>query len=669
MCGIAGFMTKNPELHELELMLMMISHRGPDELGTYIDSQAALGAARLAIVDLKDGKQPMMSESGDVVLVFNGEIFNYIELMEQLKKEGHTFRTHSDSEVLLKGYLEYGHDFAHYLNGQFAIGIWDLREQKLILARDRVGIRPLFYQHSSQIFSFGSEIKTLLTRKGTHKEINKQALDQIFTFWTPVGSHTMFKGIKELPPGNMLIYQNNTVQINSYWQWPFPSLHEKKTSSLHETQEQFLEKLKTSVTLNLRADVEVGAYLSGGIDSSSIVALSSKIAGERLQTFSIAFKEESYDERPYQKTVSDLFKTRHQMIECDYPDIEKHFKEVIWHTEMPIFRTAPAPLFLLSDYVRSKKIKVVLTGEGADEILLGYDLFRQVKLRKFWSRQPASKRRPLLFKKLYAYLPQFNNERYANLAIQSFKQDLSTSSPFYSHLIRFNNNIANKVFYSQELRMALGDYSAYDELLSILPADYFKVDEIDQAQYLEMTTLLRGYLLSSQGDRMSMAHGVEGRYPFLDHEFIEFVNTLPRKFKLSGLKDKLILREVFSRFLPEEIARRPKVAYQSPEVRPFIRIDQTISSLIEQYLNTKAIDEAGLYAGQLVHSLVKKVQDTDLIRLGTRDNTAFVEVLSTQIFYDSFINSDLRQIAEEKLKDNKIPFSVRINKKQQYVSA
>ena len=665
MCGIAGTISKESNLHDLGLMLAMIMHRGPDEFGIYMDDQAALGSARLSIIDPQNGKQPVYDEDRKVALIFNGEIYNHDELREQLKKKGRAFRTKSDSEVLLKVYLEYGEDFLSFLNGQFAISIWDQRTETLILARDRVGIRPLFYYERKDFFIFASEIKALLTHKKVPKEFNAAALDQIYTFWTAIGSHTLFKNIKELLPGHKLVLNNGEAKLSPYWTWPFPSLTEGSASSFQEEQERFSEKLQSAVDLRLKADVEVGAYLSGGIDSSAIVALASQSRLEGIRTYSIAFKEKSYDERDAQDIVSKLFKTDHHMIDCDYKDIESNFRNIIWHTEAPIFRTAQSPLYMLSQAVHEDGLKVVLTGEGSDEILLGYDLFQELRIRKFWARRPDSEMRPQLFKRLYAYLPHYSNPRFANLTIQSFKAHLTEDSPFYSHLVRWNNCAANKTYFSDQLQTDLSNYDCLEEMSSLLPQDYFKVDDMDRAQYLEMTTLLRGYLLASQGDRMSMAHSIEGRYPFLDHEFIAYANSLPKRFKFSGLNGKSILRKSMKAFLPQEICARPKVAYQAPEIRPFIKLDKTMSPLLNQYVCREQIERVGLFRWELVERLIKKIQQSDLTRLGTRDSMAFVQILSTQIFYNLFFGKDLQEIAEENLKNKEKPFFVRFDKRMQ----
>jgi asparagine synthase (glutamine-hydrolysing) len=643
MCGIVGIVGPDVDEPTLDAMLALIGHRGPDELGTYVGEGIGMGVARLSIFDPARGQQPMEDPATGVVVALNGEIFNHAELREALGADH--FRTTSDTEVALQAYLRHGMDCLALFNGQFALAIWDPRCRRLFLARDRIGIRPLFHCTVGARLYFASEMKSILSNAEVPRTLDLKALDQVFTFWTPVGTRTAIASIQELPPGHFLTHANGAVTIERWWSWPFPDLTEKSTADFREAKAAFTEKLADATALQLRADVEVGAYLSGGIDSSSIVAMIDRVRSATLKTFSIGFAEPSYDETKYQNVVAAQYQTDHAYLRCEDADIARVFEDVVWHAEVPLFRTAPAPLYRLAGLVRDRGLKVVLTGEGADEILLGYDLFREVKIRRFWSRDPSSPWRGLPFKKLYAYLPQFSNPRFANLALESFRGSVSDASPMYSHTLRWRNNAANKVYYSQDVRDHLAGYDAREELAASLPPEFFRVGDVDRAQYLEMITLLRGYLLSSQGDRMTMANAVEGRYPFLDHTLIEYLSTVPTRFKLRGLKDKHLLRESMEGRLPAEIRSRPKVAYQAPEIRPFIRRDGTWSSVAERHLAPERIRSLGLFDPASCQMLFKKVAGTDLARLGTRDNMMIVQLLSTSIFAERFLTSDASRMA------------------------
>jgi asparagine synthase (glutamine-hydrolysing) len=650
MCGIAGVLFEGAQEREVDLMLALLSHRGPDEFGTYHEEGVCLGTARLAIVDIARGQQPMRHEASGVVIVFNGEVFNHCEIRDALARDGVGFLTHSDTEVVLHLYLKHGLGFAEHLNGQFAAAIWDPRAQQLALARDRFGICPLFYHEEGGGLCFASEIKALLTSARVPRALEARALEDVFTFWAPAPGRTAFARVAELPPGHLLLFRPGTSsRLMQYWQWPFPDLQPGADLTLAEAREALRAELAKSVSLRLRADIEVGAYLSGGIDSSALVALGTRLQRGGLRTFSLQFGDASYDESRYQRQVAEHCATRHTTVRCDYADVAEHFAQAVWHAETPLFRTAPTPLSLLSAAVRRSGMKVVLTGEGSDEILLGYDLFRELKVRRFWRRCPESQMRPQLFKRLYAYLPQFANPRFANLAIQSFRTALECDSPFYSHLLRWANNSANKVYFSDDLRRELADYDAQADLRDKMPPGFFETGDMDRAQYLEIITLLRGYLLASQGDRMTMANSIEGRYPFLDHEFVRFASTLPQRFKLCGLKDKMILRQAFGPLLPPEICSRPKFAYQAPEIRAFYRLDGTRSPLVDEHLSREALARTGLFVPRLVEGLLKKARTSDLARLGTRDNMAFVQILSTQILHHQFIRSEPRAIALRKV--------------------
>jgi asparagine synthase (glutamine-hydrolysing) len=650
MCGIAGIVADRPDPRDLELMLTLIEHRGPDDLGIYADGAAALGTARLSIVDIEGGRQPMKHPETGVVVAFNGEIFDFPELREQLARDGFRFRTRSDTEVLLALYLAHGTTFPEHLNGQFAVSIWDPRDKSLVLARDRFGICPLFYHHDQGVFAFGSELKSILTLPHVARRLDLRALDQIFTFWTTVGGRTAIEGICELQPGRTLVFRNGRIEERTYWAWPFPEPQDSLPLPFPAAVEEFVERFSRAVELRLRADVEVGSYLSGGIDSSAIVAVAAKRRPEGLRTYSLGFSEESYDERSYQEQVAGHCSTRHTTVLGRNSDIEERFESVVWGAETPLFRTAPAPMRMLSERVRDDGIKVVLSGEGADEVLLGYDLFREVKIRRFWGRQPSSTVRPQLLKQLYAYLPQFANARFANLAIQSFGRSLQSESPFYSHVVRWANNAANKAYFSEQVAAALAGHDAQRDLEASLPAAYFAADDIDRAQYLEIATLLRGYLLSSQGDRMSMGSSVEARFPYLDHELVGFCNRLPRSHKLAGLHDKRILREGMRGWLPPEIRHRPKFAYQAPEIRAFVTREEGRGRLAREYLSDEATMSAGLFDPEAVRLLLAKVEQSSLPRLGTRDNMAFVQMLSTHVFQRQFIATDIRELAKSRLK-------------------
>ncbi|MFN2303141.1 MAG: asparagine synthase (glutamine-hydrolyzing), partial [Anaerolineales bacterium] len=338
MCGIVGILNLTQEApineHAIRQMLAMVRHRGPDEFGIYLEDQVGLGSARLSIIDLSGGQQPISNEDETLWIVFNGEIFNYVELRPELERKGHQFRTNSDTETILHLYEDHGPACLKYLNGQFAIAIWDTRNNSLFLARDRLGIRPLFYATANDKLIFGSEIKAILAEGTQQANIDPLGIDQVFTYWSTQTPHTSFVGIKEIPPGHFLLAQQNDFRIEQYWRINFPSLDETPSWANHdEFIDEFRELLIDSTKIRLRADVPVGAYLSGGLDSSVTSTIIRNYTGNQLDTFSISFSDAQFDESVYQIQMAKFLGTEHQVVRVSYDDIRDIFPKVIWHSE------------------------------------------------------------------------------------------------------------------------------------------------------------------------------------------------------------------------------------------------------------------------------------------------------------------------------------------------
>ncbi len=641
MCGIAGIYKQNginsdPE-PLLKRMLSSIQYRGPDESGIYINNKAALGNVRLSIIDIVSGQQPMSSADGKYWIVYNGEIFNYIELKTELKSSGYSFRTESDTEVLLNAFIHYGEKCLNKLNGQFVFAIWNNEKEELFIARDRVGIRPLFYTWTKDTFVFGSEIKTLIEHPDVKAGIDPVSMSQVFTFWTTITPKTVFKNIFELPPGNFMKISGNRTHIQSYWSLKYPVNNEGRFRGTMEDAVIELENLLTdAVRIRLRADVQVAAYLSGGLDSSATTALIKKVAPETLQTFSIGFEDSEFDETPYQQEVSKYLDTRHTAFTCTREDIGHYFPQVVWHAEIPILRTAPVPMFCLSKKVRENNIKVVITGEGADETLAGYGIFKEGIIREFWSRQPESKYRPLLFKKLYPYLAQFQG-RNVNMLKMFFGYQLQdTNSPFYSHVLRWRNTSNIQNLFSDSLKESLKESDQYKAVKEILPADFLQYDRLSKSQWLENVIFMSGYILSSQGDRMAMANSVEGRYPFLDYRVIEFAATLPPDYKLHGLNEKYILKRMMNKRLPENVLKRPKQAYRAPVSGSLL--SPSARNYISELLSEQDLKQTGMFDIQGVKKLMDKVSSGKLVT--EMENMALAGIISTQLLCHQYILKD-----------------------------
>ena len=414
MCGIAGIVAlragaSTPKREALVRMASTLFHRGPDEFGIYRDDRAGLAHARLSIIDLSSGQQPMSDEGDTSWIVFNGEIFNYIELREELVAQGHHFRTRSDTEVILHAYRAWSDAAFRRFNGQWAIALWDSVAKRLVLSRDRIGICPLHLCEYGGHLYFGSEVKAIFAANSNiPRAFDPVGISQTFTFWTIVPPQGIFLGITELEPGHVRTYENGIVRDQAYWTPSYPVPHNADSQfhgSLEEAFREVRRSLENATSLRtLRADVPVGSYLSGGLDSSLVAALGRQYAGDHFQTFSLRFEDAEYDETSYQRMMVRLLGSEHHEVVVSRNDIANVFPDVIYHAERPVLRTAPAPLFLLAKLVRDHGIKVVLTGEGADEMFAGYDIFREGKVRRFWGRQPESAWRHRLLERLYPYL-------------------------------------------------------------------------------------------------------------------------------------------------------------------------------------------------------------------------------------------------------------------------
>jgi asparagine synthase (glutamine-hydrolysing) len=636
MCGIAGKINFSPDpeisMESLQGMIALLKHRGPDGFGFYRDRNVGLAHARLSIIDLEGGAQPIHNEDRSCWIVFNGEIFNYIELRDLLEKRGHRFHTRTDTEVIIHLYEDHGPECLQFLNGQFAFAIRDKKKDLFFAARDRIGIRPFFYTSLNGSLLFASEIKSLFADPGVSREIDPCGLDQIFTYWMTLPPRTAFKNIVELPAGSHMTVNAGGVRIEKYWDPDFTPASDIYPEARYA--EELRELLISSTRLQLRADVPVGAYLSGGIDSSVITSLIRNYTDTPLRTFSVTFEDENFDESPYQKQMIDYLQTDHSSIRCSYSDIGNIFPDVIWHTETPIIRTAPAPLFLLSRLVRDSGYKVVLTGEGSDEILAGYDIFKEVKVRRFLERQRDSKFRPLILRRLYPYLAH-SPVKSLSYAEAFFQADGAAYPPgCYSHVPRWNTTSKIKTFFSDAFRASLDSRDNKAELSDLLSGAK-EYEDLSLAQYIEMKTLLPGYLLSSQGDRMAMAHSIEGRYPFLDHRVMEYCLKIPVNLRMRVLSEKNILKASMQNLVPPSIIKRTKQPYMAPDAKSFFHDPEP--GYVSELLSESRLDQTGYFNTKAVSALVKKCRQNPT--LGFRDNMAIVGIISTLLLHDMFIDN------------------------------
>jgi asparagine synthase (glutamine-hydrolysing) len=449
----------------------------------------------------------------------------------------------------------------------------------------------------------------------------------------------MFKNISELPPAHVLLASQDRVELRPYWRLAY----DEPTDIADERRivEEIGDLIEDATRIRLRADVPVGAYLSGGLDSSLVTALASRAAPSRLKTFSVRFEDPEFDEGEFQDEMIAALGVEHRSILGDETAIAASFPAVIRHAERPVLRTAPAPLYLLSALVRESGVKVVLTGEGADEVFAGYDIFKEAKLRRFCARQPQSRLRPLLFRRLYPYLPKVQAQSAAYLKAFFATDEAAAGDPLFSHLPRFRTTAGAKLFFDADLRRALAGYDALDDLRSRLPDEFAAWSPLSQAQYLETAFLLPGYILSSQGDRMAMANGVEGRFPFLDHRVVEAASHLPPRLRLCGLREKHVLREAAKDLLPRRLAARPKQPYRAPEGACF---GAGAPAYVGELLLGRGAALDGVFDRRAVAKLHEKCRAGRLG--GFRDNAALTGILSTALWQAEFIAAGAKRTSE-----------------------
>lgn len=673
MCGIAGIVNLTdalppPTRERVRAMVRAIRHRGPDEFGLYRDGRAALGHARLSIVDLASGQQPMPNADHTRWLVFNGEVFNFVELRAELEAAGHVFRTHSDTEVIVHAWEQWGVEAFTRFNGQWAIALWDTVSEELVLCRDRVGVRPLFIHEGGGRVRFASEVKALFADPDVPRGLDVRGVEETFTFWGSRAPTSVFEGVTELPPGVVRRYTKaGTRHDHVYWQPSYPRVagegpREADRCTLDEAVAGLRDRLHHASELRmLRADVPVGAYLSGGIDSSYVAWLARDAVRGRFHTFSLRFEDPEYDETSYQRLMVERLHSEHAEVVASRSDIAKVFPEVVAHAERPLLRTGPAPLFLLSKLVREQGLKVVLTGEGSDEMLGGYDIFREAKVRRFWARQPDSKLRPKLFDRLYPWLAR-SPAAARGLALQFWARGLDKpDDPTFSHGPRWTSASALQRFFSSSMKARMAADARPNPIASLvdsLPADFTRWDPLAQAQYLEVVTLLNPYILASQGDRMLMANSVEGRFPFLDKEVMAFANAMPARFKLRGLDEKHVLKRAAAAVLPKEILERPKQPYRAPDAACFTSSDAP--DWVRELTTEEALKKVGVFDAAAVTALMEKARRVSAkggdAAFSNADNMAVVGVLSTQLLH--------RHVIEETHggADDGVPFRTEINR-------
>lgn len=629
MCGIAGIVRADAaapvEEVRLRRMAAALRHRGPDGWGMARAAGAGLVSTRLAIFDVPGGWQPMRGERG-TLLVYNGEVYNHPELRREL---GGAFATTSDTEVVHRLLERDGLAALDRLNGQFALAWWEPAARRLTLVRDRFGVRPLHWALLPDGgIAFASEAKALFASGEVAAAPDLAGIDEVFTTWGARAPRTAFAGVAQVPPGGLLVWEDGALVAQRTW-WA-PAYDAGGEAPLAE---ELSELLADAVRLRLRADVPVGTYLSGGLDSSLVTALAQRASDHELRTFSVAFHDARYDERAFQHEVAAALGTRHHVVEVGPREIADGFRAVVAHAETPLIRTAPVPLYLLAQATRAHGITVVATGEGADELFWGYDLFKETAVRELHARDPA--RAEALLDRLYPYL-DVPAERRGPAWRRFFFEVGAAEDPLFSHQPRIAATGIVRAFYRPEVAQALDGMNGERPLARLraeLPPAFARWSALERAAYLELTTLLAPNLLSSQGDRVAMAHGVEGRFPFLDHRVFAHAAALPPERKLGpGLREKAELRAFAARLLPSAVVERPKQPYRAPAVAPFFA--PGAPGWVEERLEARALDAVGLFDPARVAGLLRRCRAGR--GDGFREGMALVGILSAQVWHERF---------------------------------
>lgn len=629
MCGICGiheYKTHKPvDQQVLADMLQVLHHRGPDDSGMFFDKEIALGMRRLSIIDLDGGKQPISNEDGSITTVFNGEIYNYQSLREELEGRGHRLATASDTEVIVHLYEDFGQECVQHLRGMFGFAVWDARKHRLLLARDRLGIKPLYYTQAGGRLIFGSEIKAILQHPSVQVLLNQEGLNNFLSLKYVPAPQTMFEGIHALPPGYLLTCDENGVKVRRYWDLSFANHR-----NVHVREETYAEQLEAllreSVKLHLTSDVPFGAFLSGGVDSSTIVALMSQFLSEPVKTYSVGFEGhgEKFSELPYARLVAKKFQTDHHEVFIRASHLEDLAQKVVWHLDQPLAEHATLANYMVAE-LASRDVKMVLTGEGGDELFAGYARYSGERLSPFFRRIPKTAKSLVLA--AGAHLPGLRRQKLALYALSQPEE----AARFVNWFPLFNSDMKQDLL-SEDLKDSLRGCdtdSVFEQHLACSDAR----EPLNRMLYVD-TKLWLPDLLLARGDKMSMAVSLEARVPLLDHKLVEFAATLPQNLKVKGLMRKYLLKKVSRRLLPPEIIDRKKQGFPMPsslwfrkEARPFVR----------DVLSPSALRRRGLFDPNFVGKLIEQHES------GFADHGALLwGLMSVELWQRVFMDSRVR---------------------------
>ena len=625
MCGIAGIFdsTGRPvDRALLEKMISRIRHRGPDGAGIFLSKGIGLGHRRLSIIDLEGGSQPLMNEDGRLQVIFNGEIYNYIELREELEREGHVFKTHSDTEVIVHGYEEWGLECVSRFNGIFAFALWDSNLSRLFLARDHLGVKPLYYISLGRRFLFASEIKALLADPECPREVDIKALGELFTLRYVPSPDTLFNRIKKLQPGHLMVMDAGGVQVHRYWDWKPQIRPDADEATLVEAYQSLLED---AVKIQMRSDVPVGLFLSSGIDSGALLALMSKNTGKPVHTFTIGFEEgERSNETGDAREMAQRFGADHMEMIVGPQDYQKYYERYLWDLEEPVGNETAAAFYFVS-MLASQKVKVALTGQGADEPWAGYGRHIGIRLSQAYSR-----------------LPLFLTDRIFRRIVDRFSKNERLRRGVLSLNERdvLNRFVRVYSFYSPEMKARLfrdwvkqqisPDGREARQALRHLQADVADLDPLTQMLYIDARANLPDDLLMVN-DKTSMANSIEARVPFLDYRLVEFIETLPPHMKLRGFQGKYLHKKALKKWLPANVVYRKKKGFANP-------IDQWLRGTMRCYIGACLLSDRAA-----VHQYFNRSFIQELVAQHEANDQNYLRhiylLISFELWHQKFISS------------------------------
>ena len=619
----------------LEAMRDVITHRGPDEAGSFVDHNVGLGHRRLSIVDVASGQQPMTNaEDGTLHITYNGEIYNHADYRESLESRGHVYATHCDTETILHLYEEHGSACVDYLRGMFAFAIWDQRKQELFIARDRLGIKPLYYVHTDDgSLFFGSEIKTLLEARAVKPELNYAVLSDYLANHSTSGEETLFRGVKRLLPGHVMTWRDGELSIRRYWDVDFTK--DDADSRDDKTYvKDWSDLFRESVRLRLMADVPLGMFLSGGIDSSAIAAVMSGMVSEPIKTFSVAFAEREANELEYARLIAEAYKTNHHEIIVSPEQFFEALPRLVWHEDEPLAHPSSVALYFVSHLAR-QHVKVVLTGEGSDELLAGYGRYRRtmwnLALGQQYQKFTPGIARDTIRKQIERMLPGGRMRQKLMRTFLVLSPELE--SIYFDNFAVFPAPMQQRMF-TRETNERIGSVDPYVELRRLLERTK-DLSLLDGLLYADIKTYLHELLMKQ--DQMSMATSVESRVPFLDHKLVEFTARMPDTMKLRGGTTKYVLRESMKGVLPEKILSRRKMGFPVP-IGSWFR--GPFKSIVDEYVVSERALSRGIFAPEFVRQLVS------LHQAGEDHSERLWALVNFEMWQRRFFDSEALNVAE-----------------------